>query len=106
MYFLHAQSDEEPVDVMPAIRKACEPKCKQSFSAYRACLDRVKSKGVGACDGQYFDFLHCIDKCVCIVQHSLRGGVFHVLCRWEFVLMLVLLVVSLQSVPQIMQHLK
>ncbi|KAK1942371.1 Cytochrome b-c1 complex subunit 6 [Phytophthora citrophthora] len=56
-------SDEEPVDVMPAIRKACEPKCEQSFNAYQACLDRVKAKGVGACDGQYFDFLHCIDKC-------------------------------------------
>ncbi|CAH0485790.1 unnamed protein product [Peronospora effusa] len=56
-------SNEEPVDVMPAIRKACEPKCEQSFRAYRACVDRVKSKGVGACDGQYFDFLHCIDKC-------------------------------------------
>ncbi|KAF1779605.1 Ubiquinol-cytochrome C reductase hinge domain [Phytophthora cactorum] len=59
-----AASDEEPVDVMPAIRKACEPKCEQSFNAYQACLDRVKAKGVGACDGQYFDFLHCIDKCV------------------------------------------
>ncbi|KUF86078.1 Cytochrome b-c1 complex subunit 6 [Phytophthora nicotianae] len=57
-------SDEEPVDVMPAIRKACEPKCEQSFNAYQACLDRVKAKGVGSCDGQYFDFLHCIDKCV------------------------------------------
>ncbi|KAE9240984.1 hypothetical protein PF004_g7252 [Phytophthora fragariae] len=56
-------SDEEPVDVMPAIRKACEPKCEQSFSAYRACLDRVKAKGIGSCDGQYFDFLHCIDEC-------------------------------------------
>ncbi|TDH70060.1 hypothetical protein CCR75_000856 [Bremia lactucae] len=48
---------------MPAIRKECEPKCKHPFNAYRACIDRVKAKGVGGCDGQYFDFLHCIDKC-------------------------------------------
>ncbi|KAG7393464.1 hypothetical protein PHYBOEH_006068 [Phytophthora boehmeriae] len=56
-------SDEEPVCVMPAIREACEPKCTQAFSAYQSCLDRVKAKGVGSCDGQYFDYLHCIDKC-------------------------------------------
>ncbi|RLN20894.1 hypothetical protein BBJ28_00025172 [Nothophytophthora sp. Chile5] len=49
---------------MPAIRKACEPKCTQSYAAYQSCLERVAAKGVGACDGQYFDFLHCIDKCV------------------------------------------
>ncbi|KAI9920082.1 hypothetical protein PsorP6_015738 [Peronosclerospora sorghi] len=61
--YTNTQSNEEAVDVMPAIRKQCEPKCTKTFSAYRACLDRVKAKGVGACDGQYYDFLHCIDKC-------------------------------------------
>jgi ubiquinol-cytochrome c reductase subunit 6 len=71
------QSDEEPVDVMPAIRKACEPKCEQSFGAYQACLDRVKAKGVGACDGQYFDFLHCIDQCV----RSGGGRILRLYCR-------------------------
>lgn len=58
------QAGEEPVDVMPAIRQACEPKCQQYTDKYRACLERVAAKGVGECDGQYFDFLHCIDKCV------------------------------------------
>ncbi|ETV85417.1 hypothetical protein H257_03157 [Aphanomyces astaci] len=54
---------EDPVDVMPEIRKACEPKCVESFKLYRACVDRITAKGDGACDGQYFDYLKCIDKC-------------------------------------------
>lgn len=49
---------------MPEIRKACEPKCAAYFQKYEACVERITAKGVGACDGQYFDFLHCVDKCV------------------------------------------
>lgn len=49
---------------MPQIRENCKPKCADYFQKYEACVARVNEKGVGACDGQYFDFLHCIDKCV------------------------------------------
>ncbi|DBA02251.1 TPA: hypothetical protein N0F65_007661 [Lagenidium giganteum] len=57
------QAGEDPVDVMPGIRKACEPKCAAAFEKYQACLGRVAAKGVGDCEGQYFDYLHCVDKC-------------------------------------------
>lgn len=49
---------------MPQIREACEPKCQAMKTEYEACLERVKAKGHGACEGQYFDYLLCIDKCV------------------------------------------
>lgn len=92
---------------MPAIRKACEPKCEQSFSAYRACLDRVKAKGVGSCDGQYFDFLHCIDECVrSLTAFSLGDYLFVVEDGEQNSNRLLLLLLLLQSVPQIMKHLK
>lgn len=60
----NAQAGEDPVDVMPQIREACKPKCADYFQKYEECVARVAAKGVGACDGQYFDYLHCIDKCV------------------------------------------
>lgn len=56
-------ADEEPVDVMPQIRKDCEPQCAAYNDAYKACLKRVADKGFGDCEGQYLEFLGCIDKC-------------------------------------------
>ena len=56
--------EEDPVDIMPSIRSACADKCVSSKTAYDNCLSRVASKGFGACEGQYFDFLKCIDHCV------------------------------------------
>lgn len=93
------QDPEEPVDVMPAIRKACEPKCANYFQKYEECVERIKAKGVGACDGQYFDFLHCIDKCV-------RVWMFGVLAAAEAAPTDFSLLLLLQSVPQIFKHLK
>lgn len=57
-------ADEEPVDIMPKIREECGlNKCSTSNKEYKACLVRVAEKGFGACEGQYFDFLKCVDKC-------------------------------------------
>lgn len=59
---------------MPQIREACKPKCADYFQKYEACVARVAAKGVGACDGQYFDYLHCIDKCVRLSLARLSGA--------------------------------
>lgn len=46
---------------MPEIRDNCKGKCVSYEEKYKACVDRVSEKGVGGCDGQYFEYLHCID---------------------------------------------
>ncbi|KAH8063863.1 ubiquinol-cytochrome-c reductase [Aureococcus anophagefferens] len=77
-------SDEEPVCPLPAMRKACEPKCTDAYKAYLSCVDRIEAKGGGAtrrrssrpgsrtprahpwasdCEPYYFDWLKCLDKC-------------------------------------------
>lgn len=86
---------------MPAIRKACEPKCTAYFQKYEECVERIKAKGVGACDGQYFDFLHCVDKCVrllCCFALLLALPTRADVCPW--------CCDDIQSVPQIFKHLK
>lgn len=56
---------------MIQIRQDCEPKCATFMEEYKACLERVQVKGHGACEGQYFDFLQCVDKCAApqIMKH-------------------------------------
>ncbi|EGB11359.1 hypothetical protein AURANDRAFT_69671 [Aureococcus anophagefferens] len=56
-------SDEEPVCPLPAMRKACEPKCTDAYKAYLSCVDRIEAKGGGDCEPYYFDWLKCLDKC-------------------------------------------
>lgn len=41
-------SDEEPVCPLPALRKACEPRCADVFAHYLTCAERIKQKGAGA----------------------------------------------------------
>lgn len=56
--------DEEPVDPLPALRQECKPSCIAQFEKYEACVKRVKAKGEGDCEAWFFDYLHCLDKCV------------------------------------------
>lgn len=94
---------------MPQIREACKPKCADYFTKYEECVARVTAKGVGACDGQYFDYLHCIDKCVrlwlpmCPLVSVRRVLTF---CCCLVSLWCCCYGRIVQSVPQIMKHLK
>eukprot|EP00555_Chaetoceros_dichaeta_P002896 CAMPEP_0198250062 /NCGR_PEP_ID=MMETSP1447-20131203/1388_1 /TAXON_ID=420782 /ORGANISM="Chaetoceros dichaeta, Strain CCMP1751" /LENGTH=68 /DNA_ID=CAMNT_0043934835 /DNA_START=73 /DNA_END=282 /DNA_ORIENTATION=- len=57
-------SDEDPVDILPQIRKDClEAACPIPKAAYDACIKRVQAKGDGDCEAWYFDMLGCVDKC-------------------------------------------
>lgn len=56
--------EEDPVCPIPAIAEACKPKCKPFLEKYNACAERIAKKGEGDCEPWYFDYLHCIDKCV------------------------------------------
>eukprot|EP00558_Chaetoceros_sp_UNC1202_P010936 CAMPEP_0197247032 /NCGR_PEP_ID=MMETSP1429-20130617/25991_1 /TAXON_ID=49237 /ORGANISM="Chaetoceros sp., Strain UNC1202" /LENGTH=67 /DNA_ID=CAMNT_0042707837 /DNA_START=22 /DNA_END=225 /DNA_ORIENTATION=+ len=57
-------SDEEPVDVLPTLRKDCLKQCPAPKLAYEACIKRIEIKGEGDCEAWYFDMLGCVDKCV------------------------------------------
>eukprot|EP00341_Mesodinium_pulex_P007774 CAMPEP_0116957626 /NCGR_PEP_ID=MMETSP0467-20121206/44094_1 /TAXON_ID=283647 /ORGANISM="Mesodinium pulex, Strain SPMC105" /LENGTH=67 /DNA_ID=CAMNT_0004644433 /DNA_START=27 /DNA_END=230 /DNA_ORIENTATION=+ len=55
--------EEDPVCPLPAITEACKPKCTSFLQKYNACVERIEKKGEGDCEGWYFDYLHCVDKC-------------------------------------------
>nr|GLL23861.1 cytochrome b-c1 complex subunit 6 [Ipomoea trifida] len=60
-------SDEEVVDQKKIIEESsCKPKCVRQLREYQACTKRVEGDESGHkhCTGQYFDYWHCIDKCV------------------------------------------
>ncbi|CAM9201089.1 unnamed protein product, partial [Chrysoparadoxa australica] len=56
--------DEEPVDPLPAIKEKCKGGCTSLYKEYEACVERINAKGFGQCEPQFFDFMHCTDKCV------------------------------------------
>ena len=56
--------DEDPVCPIPAITEACKPKCTAFYDKYQACAARIEKKGEGDCEPWYFDWVHCVDKCV------------------------------------------
>ena len=58
------QQDEEPVDPLPKLRAECRPNCTAATAKYEACVNRIKASGEGDCEAWYFDYLHCVDKCV------------------------------------------
>jgi len=58
------QSEEEPVDILPQLRKDCLKTCPGPQAAYKACTKRIEAKGEGDCEAWYFDMLTCVDKCV------------------------------------------
>lgn len=62
--FTYSQSDEEPVDPLPNLRKECLKSCPGPKAAYEACVKRIEAKGEGDCEAWYFDMLHCVDHCV------------------------------------------
>ncbi|XP_049343977.1 cytochrome b-c1 complex subunit 6 [Solanum verrucosum] len=59
-------SDEEVVDPKATLEVSCKPKCVRQLKEYQACTKRVEGDESGHkhCTGQYFDYWHCIDKCV------------------------------------------
>ncbi len=57
------QSDE-PVDIKPALEKACHEPCVGLWEPYKQCEARVTKKGEGECSAWYFDYWKCVDKCV------------------------------------------
>lgn len=63
-FFSIFQSDEEPVDILPTLKKECLTKCPAPKAAYEACIKRIEAKGEGDCEGWYFDMLTCVDHCV------------------------------------------
>uniref|UniRef100_A0A3Q7I5P6 Complex III subunit VI n=3 Tax=Solanum TaxID=4107 RepID=A0A3Q7I5P6_SOLLC len=64
--YLFAMSDEEVVDPKATLEVSCKPKCVRQLKEYQACTKRIEGDESGHkhCTGQYFDYWHCIDKCV------------------------------------------
>ncbi|VVA91404.1 unnamed protein product [Arabis nemorensis] len=61
-----AMADEEVVDPKKYLEESCKPKCVKPLLEYQACVKRIQGDDSGHkhCTGQYFDYWHCIDKCV------------------------------------------
>ncbi|KAL8155970.1 cytochrome b-c1 complex subunit 6-1, mitochondrial-like [Apium graveolens] len=61
-------ADEEPVDQKQLLEEACKPKCVKALFEYQACVKRIQGDETGHkhCTGQYFDYWHCVDKCVAL----------------------------------------
>ncbi|XP_027106359.1 cytochrome b-c1 complex subunit 6 [Coffea eugenioides] len=59
-------ADEEPVDPKKHMEDVCKAKCTREWRAYEDCVFRVRKDDTGNkhCTGQYFDYWHCVDKCV------------------------------------------
>ncbi|KAK6780769.1 hypothetical protein RDI58_022953 [Solanum bulbocastanum] len=66
--YLFAMSDEEVVDPKATLEVSCKPKCVRQLKEYQACTKRIEGDESGHkhCTGQYFDYWHCIDKCVAV----------------------------------------
>jgi len=59
--------DDEPVDKMSEIRKACVHTCPKPLANYEACKQRIKGGKLGSdahCEIWYYELHHCIDICV------------------------------------------
>ncbi|KAG5392287.1 hypothetical protein IGI04_022250 [Brassica rapa subsp. trilocularis] len=63
---LQDRADEEVVDPKKYLEESCKPKCVKPLLEYQACVKRIQGDESGHkhCTGQYFDYWHCIDKCV------------------------------------------
>ncbi|KAJ4889998.1 hypothetical protein Rs2_29746 [Raphanus sativus] len=59
-------ADDEVVDPKKYLEESCKPKCVKPLLEYQACVKRIQGDDSGHkhCTGQYFDYWHCIDKCV------------------------------------------
>ncbi|KFK43768.1 hypothetical protein AALP_AA1G170400 [Arabis alpina] len=70
--FDFSMADEEVVDPKKYLEESCKPKCVKPLLEYQSCCDsqacvkRIQGDDSGHkhCTGQYFDYWHCIDKCV------------------------------------------
>ena len=51
-------------DMKGSLENACKPNCMRQLVAYQKCAKRIEEKHNGHCTGQYFDYWHCVDKCV------------------------------------------
>ncbi|CAF2115190.1 unnamed protein product [Brassica napus] len=65
---LPTRAEDEVVDPKKYLEESCKPKCVKPLLEYQACVKRIQSDDSGHkhCTGQYFDYWHCIDKCVSI----------------------------------------
>ncbi|KAI3770277.1 hypothetical protein L6452_01404 [Arctium lappa] len=64
--FYALMAEEEPVDQKKYFEDLCKPKCVRAWLEYQGCVKRVEADESGHkhCTGQYFDYWHCVDKCV------------------------------------------
>ncbi|KAL0865083.1 hypothetical protein Bca101_044201 [Brassica carinata] len=60
------RAEDEVVDPKKYLEESCKPKCVKPLLEYQACVKRIQGDDSGHkhCTGQYFDYWHCIDKCV------------------------------------------
>ncbi|CAN7096438.1 unnamed protein product [Brassica rapa subsp. narinosa] len=68
LLFLPTRAEDEVVDPKKYLEESCKPKCVKPLLEYQACVKRIQGDDSGHkhCTGQYFDYWHCIDKCVSI----------------------------------------
>ncbi|KAG2321346.1 hypothetical protein Bca52824_014559 [Brassica carinata] len=68
LYFIvySDRAEDEVVDPKKYLEESCKPKCVKPLLEYQACVKRIQGDDSGHkhCTGQYFDYWHCIDKCV------------------------------------------
>ncbi|KAG7640135.1 Ubiquinol-cytochrome C reductase hinge domain superfamily [Arabidopsis suecica] len=62
----HSYEQEDVVDQKIYFEESCKPKCVKPLLEYQACVKRIQDDESGHkhCTGQYFDYWHCVDKCV------------------------------------------
>jgi ubiquinol-cytochrome c reductase subunit 6 len=63
-----AMPEEDVVDQKRYFEESCKPKCVKPLLEYQACVKRIQDDESGHkhCTGQYFDYWHCVDKCVSV----------------------------------------
>ncbi|CAH2037579.1 unnamed protein product, partial [Thlaspi arvense] len=69
-------AEDEVVDPKKYLEESCKPKCVKPLLEYQACVKRIQGDDSGHkhCTGQYFDYWHCIDKCIMILRLKVDFG--------------------------------
>ncbi|KAK3031534.1 hypothetical protein RJ639_036048, partial [Escallonia herrerae] len=105
------RADDEPVDPKKYLEESCKPKCVKSYLDYQACAKRVETDETGHkhCTGQYFDYWHCVDKCVSLLTYFIILAFFYSFRYYDRISCTLLYTVSsadMQVAPKLFTKLK
>jgi ubiquinol-cytochrome c reductase subunit 6 len=57
----------EPCEIRGPLERECHSHCTKPYEEYEACTKRIvgDTTGKAHCEPQFFEYLHCVDHCVC-----------------------------------------